>query len=123
METEDLFVEGAFDFFEIGVGWDTKDFPVILCPVSLAPTMAPRADAQGAEQLLRIMGHDLVFIGIFNLLGLPTACVPAGLLDGHPVGVQLAATRFREDVALVAAEAVEAKTGVLAETLWAREAG
>ena len=42
--------------------------------------------------------------------------------DGPPVGAQFVASRYREDVALAAAEAVEAKLGTLCGTLWAREA-
>jgi amidase len=49
-----------------------------------------------------------------NLLGLPSACVPAGLdpASGLPVGVLLTGRRFREDLCLDAAEAVEAGLGL-----------
>jgi amidase len=49
-----------------------------------------------------------------NLLGLPSACVPAGLdpASGLPVGVLLTGQRFREDLCLDAAEAVEARLGL-----------
>jgi len=48
---------------------------------------------------------------------------PAGLLDGHPVGVQLIGSRYREDQCLDAAAAIEARVGVLAKRLWAKSAG
>jgi amidase len=35
--------------------------------------------------------------------------VPTGLADGLPVGVQIVGPRFREDLVLAAAEAIEAK--------------
>jgi amidase len=46
-----------------------------------------------------------------NLLGLPSACVPAGQDDvtGLPIGVLITGPRFREDLCLDAAEAIEAR--------------
>ena len=55
------------------------------------------------------------------MLGLPAAVVPVGLADGTPVGVQLIGSRYREDVCLDAAAAIEAKVGIMAQALWARE--
>jgi amidase len=49
-----------------------------------------------------------------NLLGLPSACVPAGRDEatGLPIGVLITGQRFREDLCLEAAEAIEARFGV-----------
>ena len=47
-----------------------------------------------------------------NLLGLPSACVPAGLVEGLPVGVLLTGDRFADDKTLDVAEAVEAVLGL-----------
>jgi len=47
-----------------------------------------------------------------NVLGLPSACVPAGLVAGLPVGVLLTADRFADALALDAAEVVEAACGL-----------
>jgi len=46
-----------------------------------------------------------------NLLGLPSACVPAGFdsESGLPIGVLITGRRFREDICLDAAEAIEAR--------------
>lgn len=50
-----------------------------------------------------------------NLMGLPSACVPAGRDEatGLPVGVLLTGKRFREDLCLDAAEAIESRLGLL----------
>lgn len=49
-----------------------------------------------------------------NLLGLPSACVPAGRDEatGLPIGVLLTGARMRDDLCLDAAEAVEARLGL-----------
>ncbi|MEH2613285.1 amidase [Bradyrhizobium sp. AZCC 1693] len=49
-----------------------------------------------------------------NLLGLPSACVPAGRDEatGLPVGVLITGPRLRDDLCLEAAEAIEARLGV-----------
>jgi len=49
-----------------------------------------------------------------NLLGLPSACVPAGRDEGTglPVGVLITGRRLREDLCLEAAEAIEARLGL-----------
>ncbi|MGM0585428.1 MAG: amidase family protein, partial [Pseudomonadota bacterium] len=87
-----------------------------------APTFRRGEDAESETALRRIWLNDTLFIAPFNMLGLPVASVPVGLVDGDPVGCQLISSRYREDVALAAAEAVEAGVGVLTRQLWAREA-
>jgi amidase len=49
-----------------------------------------------------------------NLMGLPSACVPAGRDEatGLPIGVLVTGPRLREDLCLEAAEAIEARLGV-----------
>jgi len=49
-----------------------------------------------------------------NLLGLPSACVPASHDEGTglPIGVLITGRRFREDLCLEAAEAIETRLGV-----------
>ncbi len=49
-----------------------------------------------------------------NLLGLPSACVPASRDEGTglPIGVLITGRRFREDLCLEAAEAIETRLGV-----------
>jgi amidase len=49
-----------------------------------------------------------------NLLGLPSACVPADRdpASGLPIGVLITGARFREDQCLDAAEAIERKAAL-----------
>ena len=54
------------------------------------------------------------FIAPGNVLGLPSVALPAGLADGLPTGIQIYADLWREDLALAAAEVVEAGFGAVA---------
>ena len=61
-----------------------------------------------------------------NYMNLPCANVPAGYHEdaatgGQPVNVQIIARRWREDLAVDAAEVVEARVGRMCDRLWARE--
>ncbi len=44
-------------------------------------------------------------------LGLPSVALPVGEADGLPQSVQIIGPRFREDLCLDAAEAIEARLG------------
>jgi amidase len=48
-----------------------------------------------------------------NALGLPAVAVPVGISDGLPQAVQVIGPRYREDLCLDAAEAIEERLGTL----------
>jgi amidase len=98
-----------------------EDWPLILTPVSVKRTPAVNADLGGDAAVKTLFWNDLRFTSAINVTGLPAAVVPVGLVGGHPVGVQLIGSRYREDLCLDAAAAIEARVGVLAHQLWARE--
>jgi amidase len=85
-------------------------YPLILMPVSWklpAPVdLDQTGDAAVAEMIASF--HPLLAISV---LGLPGLAVPTGFADGVPVGVQLVAGRFREDVCFAAGEIIEAQCG------------
>ena len=74
----------------------------------------------GDARIRSLFWNDLRFVSSINVLGLPAAVVPVGLAGRNPVGVQLIGSRYREDVCLDAAAAIEAKVGILAKRLWER---
>jgi amidase len=100
-----------------------EDWPIILAPVSVQPTPRINTDLAGEAALRRLFLNDFRFISAINVLGLPSAVTPIGLARGLPVGAQLIASRYREDLCLDAAAAIEARVGVMARTLWTREGG
>ncbi len=68
------------------------------------------ATAQGAAATVEMIRPVVAA----NLLGLPSACVPAGrdTATGMPIGVLLTGQRLREDLCLDAAEVIEAQSGL-----------
>ena len=65
-------------------------------------------DAQGFEAFSRVLEAQLTQVGL-PLMGLPGLTVSTGLVGRTPVGVQLLAARFREDLLFEAGEAIEAR--------------
>jgi amidase len=84
-----------------------KDYPLVLCPVSFEPPFAQGRDTESRESALRLRQSQMPSFAI-PVLGLPAISVPTGMSDGLPMGVQIVASRFREDLLLDAAEVIEA---------------
>ncbi len=81
------------------------DYDAILCPPSFALARPHRASHGDSFD-------DWSYLQIFNLLGWPGAVVRAGeSAGGLPVGVQVVAPPWREDIALALAARVEALLG------------
>ena len=98
-----------------------QDYPLVLTPFLPQPTYANDRDTEGLQGVIDVLGAGIYSYSM-NFLGLPAGNIPANLNDGLPVGVQIVGRRFREDMILDACEAVEQRVGVMAETLFARQA-
>lgn len=85
-------------------------YPLILMPVSWKLPAPVDLDQTGDAAVAGMIAslHPLLAISV---LGLPGLAVPTGFADGVPVGVQLVAGRFREDVCFAAGEIIEAQCG------------
>jgi len=81
--------------------------PVLLMPVSGELPFPDQFDLQGDEAWHRVWRAQLPMIGI-PFMGLPGLVVSTGMVGQVPVGVQLVAARFREELLLTAGEAIEA---------------
>ncbi|MCP3416381.1 amidase family protein [Bradyrhizobium brasilense] len=97
-----------------------EQYPLVVMPTTVRKTPEVNADLGGDQRVKDLFWNDLRFISSINVLGLPAAVVPVGLDEGLPVGVQIVGSRYREDMCLDAAEAIERKAGVLARQLWQR---
>lgn len=102
-----------------------QDYPLVLSPFLPQPFFKPDRDTEGAEGVHEVLGCA-VYSYAMNFLGLPAACVPAHLADlpagPQPINVQIAAQRWREYLAVDAAEAIESRVGQMAPILWDRMA-
>ena len=83
-----------------------EKYPVVLCPVSGELPFPDQLDAQGFEAFQRVLEAQLTQVGL-PLLGLPGLTVTTGLVGRVPVGVQLLASRYREDLLFDAGAEIE----------------
>ena len=100
-----------------------ETYPVILAPTTVQPTPGPREDTISEDRVFKFFHDEIRFISAINVLGLPGAVVPVTVHKGKPIGVQLIAGRYREDLALAAAEAIEKRAGMLVRHLWEKMEG
>ncbi len=100
-----------------------QEYPLVLSPFLPQPFFRPDRDTEGAEGVHEVLGCA-VYSYAMNFLGLPAASVPARLAElpngPQPINVQIAARRWREDMAVDAAVAIEARVGQMAPILWDR---
>ena len=108
-ESHDPFAERQ----AIGRAWGElqADDPLVLAPVATEPAFRVGSDLEpaGSEGWIRAVR----MIVVVNLLGLPSVALPTHEGNGLPHGVQIIGPRFREDLCLDAAEAVENRLGTL----------
>ena len=83
------------------------DHPVLLLPVSGELPFPDGLDRTGGSGIARAFEANLLQVGLAPL-GVPALTVTTGLVGTTPVGVQLVAARFREDLCLAAGAAIEA---------------
>ncbi|MGE8570083.1 MAG: amidase family protein [Achromobacter sp.] len=87
------------------------DYPILLLPVSAELPFPDRLDLQGDAAYARVWRAQMTQIGV-PFMGLPGLSVAMGQamssVGQSPVGVQIVAGRYREDLCLAAGEIIEA---------------
>jgi amidase len=90
-------------------GWRRflQTYPLLMTPVSWDLPFPIDYDQQGEAAMRRTIEacHPLLSV---STMGLPSLAVPVGLVEGIPVGIQLVADRFQEELMFQAAEAIQA---------------
>jgi len=90
-----------------------RDYPVLLCPVAAIPAF------KHGERRWQIDGKTVEYLDAwsytewFNLLGTPATVVPVGQSpEGLPIGVQISARPWEEELVLSVAAELETQCGV-----------
>src|SRR6266849_5750187 len=83
-------------------------YAVLLIPVSAELPFPDQLDLQGNAAFQRVWDSQFL-VRATPALGLPILTVSTGLVGQSPVGVQIVASRYREDLCLRAGEAIEAR--------------
>jgi Asp-tRNA(Asn)/Glu-tRNA(Gln) amidotransferase A subunit family amidase len=89
-----------------------RDYPVLLCPAAAIPAF------RHGERSWQVEGREVKYLDAwsytewFNLLGTPAAVVPVGKSpEGLPIGVQISARPWEEELVLSVAEVLEKAAG------------
>jgi amidase len=107
--------DGLIERLELAHAWGMFQAkrPLILGPVAtVQPFVVDFDTTASAEQALSWL-QAVRLVVVVNLLGLPSVAIPVGVADGLPQSVQVIGPRYREDLCLDAAEAIEVRLGSL----------
>lgn len=110
--TELLYAWAELDMLRIKTLAEMREYPVLLCPVASIPAF------RHGERIWTIDGTSVEYLDAmrftqwFNTLACPAAIIPVGASpEGLPIGVQIAARPFEDEVALGVAAVVDAAFG------------
>ena len=84
-----------------------QEYPLLLCPVSAEAPFPDLLDVESAQSFKRILEAQMTQIAL-PLMGIPAMTVATSAMQ-QPMGVQLVAPRFREDILLAAAADIETR--------------
>ena len=85
-----------------------QQYPVLLCPVSAEAPFPDQLDVESVESFQRVLEAQMTQIGL-PLMGMPAISVATSGAAPNPMGVQLVAARFREDILFNAASDIAAR--------------
>ena len=86
-----------------------EKYPVVLCPISAELPFENHIDVSSKENALNCLEAQLTQVGI-PFLGLPGLSVATGKEGSIPIGVQLVAGRYQENILLKAGREIELRS-------------
>ncbi|RUW76595.1 amidase [Mesorhizobium sp. M2A.F.Ca.ET.067.02.1.1] len=94
--------------------WATflADTPIVITPISAGPAFSAGLDAKDEASMATVLDTVARCLYPVPTLGLPALSVPLGSQEGLPLGVQIIAGQYREDLCLDAGEIIEAYEGL-----------
>jgi amidase len=110
----DTYLETLARRYAIARAWSEffERYYVLLLPVSLKPPFPIDEDLKSSTHLEQLISAQSPLLAT-AMLGLPGLSVPTGLVNNLPMGVQIVATKFREDLCLHAGAMLEQSFGTL----------
>ncbi|GGT56701.1 amidase [Streptomyces purpureus] len=88
------------------------EYPLLLGPVFTEPPVEPGLESRDSAGRERV-GSGMRLCTVTSFVGVPGVAVPTGVTEGLPMGVQIVGRAFREDLCLLASQAIEDRLGVL----------
>lgn len=113
--TGETFLKGLQDRDLLIRAWNAfyADYPVLVTPMVTVPTIARAFDIVSPDASLWL--DEVGRWGInLSAVGMPALAFPVGSHEGAPMGVQITAHAWREDLLLQVGEALEASLGAVA---------
>lgn len=88
-----------------------ETYPLIVAPIYTDVPFEAGTDLDDGRVAVTIRGMRMAMA--INALGLPAVALPVGIGDGLPQAVQVIGPRYREDLCLDAAAAIEERLGII----------
>lgn len=100
------------DVLRVQIFEQMRNYPVLLCPVAAIPAFRHGERSWQVEEKTVKYLDAWSYSAWFNLLGAPAAVVPVGKSsEGLPIGVQIVARPWQEELVLSVAAALEEQCG------------